>query len=525
MPDKNRLHIDIPLILIALLAVFLNGYSIWTDQYANTYYTTAVGSMLQNFHNFFFASLDSAGSVTVDKPPLTFWIQTISAYIFGLHGWSVILPQALAGVGSVLIMYRLIKPTFGLTAARFAALVMASTPVAAAVSRTNNIDSMLVFALLLGALLLFRSVKRNSVWSLLGAFAMIGLAFNMKMLQAYMVLPAFYLFYLLAAKITWKRKIGLLAGATAIMLVISLSWAVVVDSIPQDKRPYIGSSQSNSVLELAFGYNGIARLTGNQGHGGAAPLSGRSADAGNGDGGGQAGRDRLGDGGMPGGGMGGMFGTGQKGILRLFQAELSGQASWLLPFAAFGCIGLFAGWRRRNFTQKHKEALFWIAWLVPGMVFFSIAGFFHPYYLIKLAPPIAGLVGAGWAELWHSYRERMNWQSWLLPLAIAATSLLAWHIIRPYDTVIGGWSWAIAAGGMTAASLLPVLNNRSGKLARTAIALGLLAMFAGPLYWAATPITYGQSSMLPEAGPGTLNGQGGMFPPLAAEAEARCCMK
>nr|WP_325050045.1 glycosyltransferase family 39 protein [Cohnella faecalis] len=263
-----KYKLDIPLTFIALLAAFLNGYDIWTDKYVNTYYTTAVAAMMQSWHNFFFASLDSAGSVTVDKPPVTFWIQTLSADLFGLHGWSVILPQALAGVGSVLLVYKLVKPTFGLAAARIGALAMACTPIAAAVSRTNNIDSMLVFALLVGVALLFRGVRKGSIWSVLGAFAMVGVGFNMKMLQAFMVLPAFYLFYLLAAKWGWKKKTGILAGATAVLLVVSLSWAVVVDSIPADKRPYIGSSGTNSVLNLAFGYNGVSRLTGDRSTGG-----------------------------------------------------------------------------------------------------------------------------------------------------------------------------------------------------------------------------------------------------------------
>lgn len=204
----KKLDSDVVLLCILLLAAFLYGYGIWNDQYVNTYYTTAVGSMMQSFHNFFFASLDSAGSVTVDKPPVTFWIQTVSALIFGLHGWSVILPQALGGVGSVLLVYLMVKPTFGRTAARLAALAMASTPVAAAVSRTNNIDAMLVFTLLLAAWFLFKGTKTNRIGSLLAAFGLIGVAFNEKMLQAYMVLPAFYLFYILAGKVNWKKKPG-----------------------------------------------------------------------------------------------------------------------------------------------------------------------------------------------------------------------------------------------------------------------------------------------------------------------------
>ncbi|MBY0598104.1 glycosyltransferase family 39 protein [Bacillus bingmayongensis] len=569
---KNRL--DVPLILIVLLAAFLNGYNIWTDQYANTYYTTTVASMLQNFHNFFFGSLDSAGSVTVDKPPVTFWIQTISAYIFGLHGWSVILPQALAGVGSVLLIYFLVKPSFGLAAARLGALAFACTPIAAAVSRTNNIDSMLVFTLLLATWLLFRSVKRSSVWSLFGAFAVIGLAFNMKMLQAYMVLPAFYVFYVWAAKVNWKKKIGLLSGATAIMLTISLSWAVIVDAIPEDKRPYVGSSETNSVLELAFGYNGLSRLTGNQGGGGGAPgandqqhqpqdnnggmpnggiengvdsansddsnqgapnvnnqyqppqdnnetktndetKNGVNSTNGNDDS--QGAQIGKGDGqpggnnGGPGGGAGGNFGTGEKGLLRLFQSELSGQASWLLPFVAIASVSLLAGLRRNNITPKHKEIVFWLVWLVPAMAFFSIAGFFHHYYLIMLAAPIAALFGSGWTQLFEDYKSNAGWKSWLLPAAVVGTAGFQWYIIHPYDDVIGaGWSIGITSAGIIFALVLVLFKYRKVKLPLAVSIAGLLILLIGPLYWATTPITYGGNSMLPQAGPSSADGKGNM---------------
>ncbi|WP_433943832.1 ArnT family glycosyltransferase [Paenibacillus sp. SN-8-1] len=591
----KKMCTDKLLILIVVLAAFLNLYGIWNDQYANTYYTTAVASMLQNFHNFFYGSLDSAGSVTVDKPPVTFWIQTISAYIFGLHGWSVILPQALAGIGSVLLIYFLVKPTFGLASARIAALVMACMPVAVAVSRTNNIDSMLVFTLLLAAWLLFRGIRRNSVWNLLGAFAMVGVGFNMKMLQAYMVLPAFYLFYVIAAKVGWKRKVSILAGCTAVLVVVSLSWAVTVDSISKDKRPYIGSSETNSVLELAFGYNGVSRLTGNQGGMGGGVRSGDNFSGENpgqafmGNNGGPAGSAQTGtvqpnagqsnvgqssvdqsnaaqssaaqpntdqlsanpsannetpqagmnqeDGGggwngqgMPpfgdngrnggGGGMGSMFGTGTPGPLRLFQTELSGQASWLLPFVLFGFIALFAGIRRNNITQKHKEGLFWLAWLGPVMVFFSIAGFFHHYYLIMLAAPIAALVGAGWTAMWTSYRERTGWQSWLLPAAVLITAAFQYYIVQAFNSTIGsGWSIAIAAAGIVAAGLLVYIRSQERSWKHIAAVAGFLVLLIGPMFWALTPLTYGLNSMIPQAGPGTSSGMGGMGFPGGANGQ------
>lgn len=550
--NNAKRRIDLVLLPIVLLAAILNGYGIWNDQYANSYYTTAVGSMLRNFHNFFYASLDSAGSVTVDKPPVVFWIQTAFAYVFGLHGWSVILPQALAGIGSVLLIYFMVKPTFGLAAARISALAMATVPVVAAVSRTNNIDSMLVFTLLLGSWFLFKGSKQGSAWRILVAFALIGLAFNMKMLQAYMILPAFYLFYLLAFNAKWRRKIILLIGSTAVLAVVSLSWAVTVDSIPTDERPYIGSSETNSVLELAFGYNGLSRLTGQQNRSANAGMpnasdegkargnatSQRSASdqsgsgsaptgnpRGNGEMGGMNGMTfpggqmpnggempngrNFGGGNGGGGGMGGMFGTGEKGPLRLFQTELSGQASWLLPIVLLGCIAIFTGLRRRNITDKHKEALFWLAWLLPVAAFFSVAGFFHQYYLIMLAPPVAALTGAGFAAMWTAYRERNGWQAWLLPLSVLLTTIFGWYIMQVYNETIGaGWSIGELIAGILITVILIVMLNRSHPWKQGLIIAGFMVMLIGPTYWAFTPITYGGNSMIPAAGP---TGSNGMF--------------
>jgi len=575
--------LDWLLIGIALLAAFLNIFNIWQEQYANAYYTAAVTSMLQNWHNFFYASLDPAGYVTVDKPPVTFWVQTVFAYVFGVHGWSVILPQALAGVGSVLLMYILVKPTFGQTAARLASLIIACTPIAVAVSRTNNIDSLLVFTLLVAAWMLFRGIRNQKLPWLLGAFAMIGVGFNMKMLQAYMVVPAFYLLYLFAFKGAWKKKLAILAAATVVLVGVSVSYAVAVELVPQENRPYIGGSKTNSVLELAFGYNGIQRLKGmsrgGMGPGGAAPEQGqRQQDGGtkpdrqqmqqdenntssqqqvqqapqdgNSAPGGQQmpqkgnnmsnqqppqdgsnmpngqprqagnngpqGYDPEGKGNgrpgqMPEGG-GGMFGTGQAGPLRLFQSALSGQISWLLPFVAFACTGLLAGLRRRReLTDKEKETLFWLAWLIPGMVFFSVAGFFHHYYMIMLAPPIAALAGGGWVELWNHYRDRAGWKKWLLPAGILVTTAFELYILQPYQKQIGaGWSIGIGAAGLGLALVL-VLVSKKQKL--TAMA-GMLVLLVAPLYWSATPLLYGDNSHLPQAGPsqqgfGQRQGNGG----------------
>ncbi|AFM41773.1 PMT family glycosyltransferase, 4-amino-4-deoxy-L-arabinose transferase [Desulfosporosinus acidiphilus SJ4] len=533
-------RIDPVLMGIALLAAFLNIFNIWKDQYANAYYTAAVTSMLQSFHNFFFASFDPVGFVTVDKPPIAFWIQTLFASVFGVHGWSVVLPQALAGVGSVILVYVLVKPSFGRRAARITALVMACTPIAAAVSRSNNVDSLLVFTLLAATWLLFTGIRKSKALRVIGAFSLIGVAFNIKMLQAYMVLPAFYFFTWLAYKVDWKKKIKVLAAATAVMLTLTFSWALIVDSIPQADRPYIGSSQTNSVLELAFGYNGVSRLTGQGGPGGGGSnlkifgdgqmrsqgqlnsmpeVEGTSSsqdshwarpDGGNP----PAGMGNGGPGGNRGGG--GMFNTGTAGPLRLFQAQLSGQISWMLPFALLSAFGLLIGIRRRKpLTDKQKESLFWLAWLLPMMGFFSIAGFFHQYYLVMLAPAIAALTGTGWVELLGFSQNREGWKRWLLPVGILGTTAFQLYILVPYRESIG-WGLPISLGVL--GSLLTIYfalplrkgdsqetplqrNKVSAFLAKTAAFGGILVLLAGPLYWAATPLIYGDNAMMPAAGP------------------------
>ncbi|WP_088825580.1 glycosyltransferase family 39 protein [Listeria goaensis] len=526
--------IDFYFVGIICIAIFVNFYGIWNDATVNPYYTAAVTSMVQNFHNFFYASFDPAGFITVDKPPVAFWFQAISAKIFGVHGFSVILPQALAGVGSVILLYILIRPRFGKWAARISALLLALTPIAVAVSRTNNVDAVLVFFLMLGALFLFKAVRRGKLGWLLLAFVMIGVGFNVKMLQAYMVLPAFVVFYLLATNISWKKKAVHLALSLVLMLGVSVSWAVIVDQTSASSRPYIGSSQTNSVLELAFGYNGVERLLGQEtgtGTGGGGPSTSSYGGQGGAPSGQNDGSQSFGDGnstGMPsppsgqnGGGQGGskmmgsggMFGTGEKGPLRLFQTALGDQISWFLPLALFGILAIFIAYRRENAKWFHlsdaqKEMVFWAAWLLPVAGFFSVAGFFHHYYLIMLAPPIAALAGAGLVALFQLYREQQNWQSFLLPSAITLTGFLQAFFVFQYSA-----PFAIGIALLVAAiSLFLVLYRKESKgLTAKITALGLAILLAAPTYWSLTPLIYGGNSSLPETGPQLATSSGGGF--------------
>ena len=243
-----------------MLSAVLNFANIGIEGYANTFYAAGVKSMMMNFKNFFFASFDPAGFVTIDKPPLGFWIQTISAKLFGFSGWSIILPQALAGVISVWVIYYLVKRSFGSFSGLIAALCLAVTPIFVASSRNNTIDNLLVLSLLLACWALFIAAEKGKFKYLILSLVLVGIGFNIKMVEAYMVAPALYITYLLSAALPFKKRMKHLVVGTVVLLAVSLSWAVITDLVPASDRPFIGSSTNNSVMELIIGHNGLQRI-------------------------------------------------------------------------------------------------------------------------------------------------------------------------------------------------------------------------------------------------------------------------
>src|SRR5207302_9075349 len=253
---------------VMLISIFMNFYQLGQNGFGTLYYASAIRSMLDSWHNFFFASFDPGGFVTIDKPPLGFWLQTASAKILGFTPFSIFLPQALAGVLSVLLLYHLVRRHFGAVAGLLAALALAISPISVLTNRNNTIDSTLVLVMLLGAWAVLRAAESGKLRWLLLCAVFVGLGFNIKMLEAYLVVPAYGLLYLLAAPRSIWARIGQLALAALLMLTISLSWAVAVDLTPAANRPYVGSSQNNSEISLSLGYNGIQRLIGQFGFGG-----------------------------------------------------------------------------------------------------------------------------------------------------------------------------------------------------------------------------------------------------------------
>lgn len=440
---------------VMLLAVFLNFFRLWQIGYGNSYYASGVLSMSMNWHNFFFVSYDPGGFVTIDKPPLGFWLQTLSVQLFGFSGFSLFLPQALAGTLSVALLFHLVRRNWGPVAGLLAALVLTLTPISIVTNRNNTIDSLLVCTTLLATWAVCLATEQGRLRWLLVCGLLVGIGFNIKMLEAYLVLPAFGLLYLLAAPRKWWQRLLHLLLALLIMLVVSFSWAAIVDAIPSSQRPYVGSSSVNSEINLAIGYNGLQRLLGRGSSkpaathttGNSAPLLLRpqaavlTAFAGK-----TSSTQAVTLATQPTKAAetkkapAAKSGTGNVGPLRFFNEQLSGQISWLLPLAFFALLAI--AWRTRvrfPLTREYQTLMLWGLWLITMFCFFSAAQFFNIYYLVMLAPAIAALVGIGIVTMWHDYLHT-GFRGWLLPLVLITTAAIQYYLLTHYST----WSSALA---------------------------------------------------------------------------------
>jgi 4-amino-4-deoxy-L-arabinose transferase-like glycosyltransferase len=478
------------------LAAWFRLWRLDRNGFGNPYYAAAIRSMLKSPRNLFFGSFDPLGLVAVDKPPVALWIQAASAWAFGYHGLSVLVPQALLGVGCVVLTYGLVRRAFGGGAGLLAGLFVAVTPVSVADDRTNLPDTALVFVLLLGAWALAIALETGRRrWLLLSA-VLIGVGYNIKMLAAFLVVPAFAAAYVLAAPVGLWARFGRLACAAVVTAVVSLSWSLAVDLTPAVSRPYLGGSRNNSAVELAMGYNGLERVFGRPGksvaaHPGAIEPKGgvtRAAAA------------VPGAGGTPG------F-DGAAGPLRFAGPVMAGQITWLFPLAILG--GGVAACRRPGWRPAGAALVLWLGWLVTHWLVFSLArGVLHEYYTTVMAPAIAALAGAGAVALWDGSRQG-GAQRALAPLVIAATVAWQAYVIVQYPA----WRvWLLpvvfAGAGMGTAVLMVARLRMTGssetRLARLAAGAVLASLLVGPVAWSLTPVMARGDSLMPLADPSVL---------------------
>ena len=486
---KNNKY-KIGFIMLLITAFFLNFWGAWNEGWSNGYYSAGVKSMTTSWHNFFFNSFDPGGFITIDKPALGLWFQCISVLIFGFKGWALILPQALASVVSVGLLYKMVKKPFGEGTGLLAGLFLATTPIFTAVSRTNNLDGTLVMFMMLGAYFIIKALDENKLKYLLLSVTMIGLGFNVKMVQAFMILPAIYLVYFIFAKLDMKKRIINLSIATGLLIVVSLSWVVVVDLTPKDQRPYMGSSPSNSAINLAIGYNGVMRAM----PGGGMPTG--MSEAGSGSNGAPSGMP-----GMP------MLSTGDAGITRLIGKELGTQIGFVIPLALVGLIGAVIGTRKKSLTateEKRRAVLFWGSLFGVMFLYFSFGGIAHGYYTATAAPSIAAMAAIGISEMYLLFKGTDN-TKWLLPASIAITGIIEFTMVNRHADWNSYLPWFVLIISVSGAGALALSKAttifKEGFVIKTVLPIAVAALIVSPMVWSLTPIMYGSNSMIPSAGP------------------------
>ncbi len=544
--------------VLALSAV-LGTERLSQNGYANVFYAAGVRSMLGSFHDFLYASFDPGGLVTVDKPPLSLWVQVVSAKLFGFSHLSLLLPEAVIGVLGVAALYGALRRPLGLLAALGGALALAVFPSYVAVSRDNGVDPFLILLLILACGCALRAIRTGGWLSLLASAALVGLAFNAKTLAAYLVVPGIALGYLLCAPAPLPRRLLKLVAAGVVLAVVSLSWIALVELTPASRRPYVGGSTDNTESNLTLGYNGLGRVEGQIGGpnqifvhlGAVAPfpqsthtiLSAKRTAAPK-----HVPNPILPDGHYtnptP-------FG-GPEGPLRVFHTGLGGQGGWMLPFALFGLIALAlcvlwpprgaardaasngadrgtpgaggeaqmasaarapasdspptgevgrrvqAGrWWGRVRRDPLAGVLFVFGgwFLVEALIMDFSKGIIHPYYISALGPGSAAMI-AGGALAFARFGRARDPRVLLLPLAVAAT--IAVQLVLLHREHYAHWLPPLLIAG-TAVGVLALLAVR--RLAAAAMALVLGVLLIAPTAFSTTTWSVPVEGTFPAAGP------------------------
>ena len=468
--------------LVALLAgtALLYLWGLGASGWANEFYSAAVQAGTQSWKAFFFGSLDSSNAITVDKPPLSLWPMELSGRIFGFNSWSMLVPQALEGVASVWLLHATVKRWFGHWAGIGAGALLALTPVAVLMFRFNNPDAMMVFLMVAAAYCTTRAIEAASTRWLVGAGAVMGLSFLAKGLQPFTLIPALGIAYLVAAPTSLRRRLLQLLAAGGAVIAGAGWWVLAVQLTPAADRPYIGGSGDNTALGLAFGYNGLSRLSSESG------------------------------------GPGGSF-SGSTGIGRLFNSLNGGQIAWLLPAALIATAALgFVTRRAPRLDRTRAAAILWGGWLVVTAAVLSFAGgIIHTYYTVELAPAIAALVAVAAVLLWRARAELFARVALALGLAITGVwSYALLHRTPDFHPWVG---WLVLVCGVAAGALmlLPVLSK---QLVAAAIVAGTVTMTGGSAAYALNTAATPHSGSVPSAGPtvaGAMGGGGGMGGPGA----------
>ncbi|MCI1634918.1 ArnT family glycosyltransferase [Bifidobacterium sp.] len=479
------------LLAAAIAAYFIN---LTASGYANEFYSAAAQAGSVNWESFLWGSLDSGNAITVDKPPASIWLMALSVRIFGLSSFAILLPQAIMGVLTTYLLYATIRRYWGNTAGLTTGIIFVLTPVAALMFRFNNPDALLILLMVGAAHAVLRALEyaatkagnRRRTWWMILAGVLIGFGFLTKQMQVFLVLPGFALAFLIASPTGFWRRIVDGFVAVGSIIVAAGWWVALTVLVPSGSRPYIGGSQNNSFLELTFGYNGFGRLTGSE-EGSVVP-----------------------GGSSTGGTSGGMWG--ETGWTRLFDGEYGTQIAWLAPLAFAGIfIGLIAVGRAVRIDLRRASVIVFGGWLVVIWLTFSfMAGIFHQYYTVALAPAVAVLAAIAVMGLWVA--RKSLWSRIVAPALMLVSAYWAFTLAGR-SSWLPWLKWCILGIGILAAIVLIIAALASSRrIAIAGIALSAVSLLSGPFAWTAYTISTGHTGSIVLAGPSVTSstGMGGM---------------
>jgi 4-amino-4-deoxy-L-arabinose transferase-like glycosyltransferase len=475
------------LALAAVLAfsTLLECYRLAQNSWGNAYYSAAVKSMLGSLHNFFFVSSDPGGLVSVDKPPLALWVQTVSAAIFGFHPLSLLVPQAICGVLAVALLYAIVAPRFGPWPGVAAAATLAVFPAFVASARDNNLDALLIVLMVLACWTGLHAIETGQ-WRWLATTAgLVGLAFNTKTLAGYLVVPGLTVGWLVCAPGSPARRVRLLVGAGAVLAAVSLVWVLAVELTPASQRPYVGSTSDNSELSLSFVHNGIGRVAGERNAPGQivhAALNRTLASA-------NAVALRS---------ASGSTAAGSPSVLRLFNDREGDQGEWLLAFALIGLPALALAICGRGRRDRRLAVLFVMGgWFVAEFVVLSVSsGIIHPYYVSALGPGVAAMTAAGAASFTRLARRGRRYL--ILPAAALATTVAVALVLLHHEHNYLHWLWPVLVCVASASIVIMVWRP---SLVGAALGAALGVALVVPAVYSTTVWQVPVNGPFPAAGP------------------------
>jgi 4-amino-4-deoxy-L-arabinose transferase-like glycosyltransferase len=432
----------------------------------NLFYASAVRSMGQSLANAWFGAYDPAGTLITDKPPLALWLQVLSTKLFGFHGWAIILPVALAGTLAIPLLFGAARRGAGTAVALTAAAVLAVFPESVATARDSTMDAVLLAGVAGAAWLLIAGVEDERPGLLVVWAAVMGLIFNIKYFEGFVLLPA----ALLYLGVRWRRNLTgrwqVLTGMVLVGAIVSLAWVTAIELTPRSMRPLVMNDPSDSIYGLVLRYNGLERVLPGEvtifSPIDAGMVSGQVNEA--------LARSAR------------QFGVGDAGPLRLIRDSNGPLVGVTVLLALIGVV--LALWRERVWVGG--PGLFWIAWFVTGVVLFSFSNRAAAHYFESFVPAMAVMAGFGMVHLW-----RLNRGAWslLLPVTVVAIGVFAWWSVRGHPAIQEQTrTTTIAVAGVAVlAAALPILphTRSTGPFLRAAAIAAVLGVPLATSLWIA----------------------------------------